>query len=180
MGGSAGEGDAGGNSTSASGVAVLTVPLTLIGQAQRYNYQNLDGIGFYDLTGATLDIVAYAPAAIGGNLHVFFTTPNLVDSTAFDVELSTLTTGFQTISIPVPAASGGFNPAMIMVTRIEVEAGSVFGTTWQTPATIVLIDSISTSDGRLNDTFNAEALPLEHSGALSVPGATITWLSDYP
>jgi hypothetical protein len=175
-----GTGGTGGSSTSASGVAVLTVPLTAVGQGQRYNYQNYDGVGSYDLTGATLIIVAYAPDAIGGNLHVFFTTPDRVDSPAVDVALSTLTTGFQTVSIPVPGALNGFNPATIMVTRIEVEAGSGFGTTWQTPATVVYIDGISTSNGPFDDTFATNEAPLAHSGARSVSGATITWLSNYP
>ena len=137
-------------------------------------------MGFYDLTGATLDIVAYAPDAIGGNLHVFFTTPDRVDSPVVDVALSTLTTGFETVSIPVPMASGGFEPDKIMVIRIEVEAGTAFGAPWQTPATVVYVDSISTSDGRFDDTFATDEEPLESSGARSLSGSTITWLSNYP
>ena len=176
--GGAGNATASGACTSASGVVALSVPLTAIGEGQRYNYQNYDGIGSYDLTGATLDIVACAPAATAGNLHVFFTTLDRNDSTAFDVALSSLTTGFQTISISVPAASGQFDPGTIMVTRVEIEAGDGFGTSWQQPATVVVIDSISTSNGLFNDTFDEDIAPLQHSGARVLSGATITWADE--
>jgi hypothetical protein len=165
----------------ATGVAVLTVPLTATGQGQRYNYQNFDGTGSsYDLTGATLTIVACAPNATGGNLHVFFTTSARADSIATDVALSTLTAGFTTIRIPVPAAvSGGFDPATLILTRIEVEAGSAFGTSWQTPATMVYIDSISTSNGRFNDTLGSTFDPMQSSGARPLTGSSLTWLNSY-
>ena len=177
--------DASGSCTHASGVAVLTVPLTTSGEGQRFNYQNFsimntDVNGSYDLAGATLNIVACAPDATGGNLHVFFTTPDRKDSPATDVALSTLTTGFTTISIPVPAASGDFDPTSIMVTRIEVEAGSAFGTSWQSPATVIYIDSISTSNGLFNDTFDSNYDPLQHSGARNTKSlSTVSWVSDY-
>jgi hypothetical protein len=157
---------------------VLSVPLTAIGEGQRYNYQNYDGIGSYDLTDATLDIVACAQSATGGNLRVFFTTPDRDDSTAFHVALSSLTAEFTTISIPVPAASGRFDPGTIMVIRVEIEAGDGFGTSWHQPATVVLIDSIATSDGLFDDTFDENIAPLEHSGARELDGATIAWADE--
>jgi hypothetical protein len=178
-GGASGSGGSSGSCTHANGVAVLTVPLTNPGQGQRFNYENHDGSGSYNLTGATLKIVACVPGATGGNLHVFFTTADRIDSTAANVALSTLTTGFTTVGIPVPAVSGGFDPATIMVIRIEIEAGSAFGTRWQTPATVVYIDSISTSDGRFNDTFDSGSAPLQYSGSRAVSASTLTWVSDY-
>jgi len=183
-GGIAGSGGTGGVNpgdpcTGATGVYVLTVPLAASHDGQRYNYQNYDGGGSYDLTGATLDITICAAAATGGNLHVFFTTPDRDNSVAVDVALSTLTTEFQTISIPVPGKSDPYDPATILVTRIEVEAGDGFGTSWQTPATVLVIDRISTSNGLFDDTFDADTLALAHSGARALSGATITWMDTY-
>jgi len=111
---------------------------------------------------------------------VFFSTAVTgADSPAFDVALSQLTSGFETISIPVPDATSSFDPTSILVTRIEVEAGANFGTSWQTPATVVYIDSISTSDGRFNDTFDSGSAPLQYSGSRAVSASTLTWVSDY-
>jgi hypothetical protein len=176
---------AAGASTNATGVAVLTVPLTTASQGKRFNWQDYNYQGrtpnYYDLTGATLNIVACAPGATGGDLNIFFTT-NYGNSPTFKVPLSAITSGFQTVSIPVPGAtSTGYDPATILVTRIEVEAESAFGTSWETPATIVYIDRISTSNGLFNDTFDSPADPgtLQGSGARPLTGSTLTWLSSF-
>lgn len=169
--------------TAATGVAVLTVPLDAVGQGQRFNYQNTGTSAPYDLSGASLEILAYAPEATGGNLHVFFRSTNNIESPATDISLSTLTAGFVTVSVPVPpAASSGFDPTNIFVTRIEVESGTSFGTSWQTPATIVYVDAISTSNGCFNDDFstNPTNAVFGHSGARALTGATFTWVSTYP
>ena len=175
---------AAGASMTATGLAVLTVPLTAAGQGQRYNYENYNGRtpDHYDLTGATLNIVACAPGATGGDLSIFFTTNARVDSPTFNVPLSALTSGFETISIPVPdATANGYDPSIIFVIRIEVEAGAAFGTSWQTPATVIYVDSISTSNGVFNDTFD---LTVDGSVVLATSGVragngTVTWTSAY-
>jgi hypothetical protein len=95
------------------------------------------------------------------------------------VALSSLTGEFQTTSVPVPAPSGRFDPDTIALTRIKVEAGDGFGTSWQQPETIVVIDRISTSNGVFDDTFDEGIAPLEHSGARLLEGATITWEQSY-
>jgi len=190
-GGSSATGGASGPTTTASGVAVFTVPLAAAGDGQRFIYRNNTPSGTtYNLSGATLDIVAYAPGATGGDLHVFFasgTSTTNYSSTATDVALSTLATGFRTVKIPVPSAvSGAFDPTLILVTRIEVEAGSGFGTSWKTPATVVYIDSISSSNGVLRDTFDTTIMPdgstniLANSGARTVTGFSLGWLATYP
>ncbi len=172
---------------SASGVVKISVPLTAVGQGSRYNYQNyFNTQSHYDLTGARLDIVACAPEATGGNLRIYFTTPDRVDSPIFKVALRAIINGFHRISIPVPGSAAGFDPANIGVTRIEVEAGDGFENSWQTPATVVYIDSISTSKVEasspavlFNDTFAASKSPLEDSLAREEPGSTFEWLTGY-
>lgn len=169
--------------TTATGIAVLTVPLTSTGQGQRYNWENKNSAGLlpYNLAGNMLNIVACAPGATGGNLHIFFSSlVTGADSPSFDVALSQLTAGFVPISVPVPDAGASFDPTSILVTRIEVEAGSGFGTSWQLPATIVYIDSISTSNGLFKDSFDiaVDYNVLATSGVRS-GGGTVTWLGSY-
>ncbi len=175
---------AGAPQTTATGVAVLTTPLAGLGQGQRYNYENRDGRGTYDLTSASLNILACAPGAIGGNLHIFFTTLGRFDSPAFTIPLSAIANGFTTISIPVPPASGSYDPAALFVIRIEVEAGTVVGTTWQTPATIIYFDRIWSSNGVLDSPFTdnftagtANYLLTTSGAASTVAGSTALWLS---
>ena len=184
-GGAAGSSDvtisaAGAPQMSATGVAVLTVPLATYDVGQRFLYENYDGKAPYDLSRATLNILASAPGATAGNLHVFFTSFGRNDSSAFDIPLSSITNGFTTISIPVPPASGSYDPALLIVVRIDVEAGSAVVTGWQTPATVVYIDRIWTSNGLYDDNFVASIDPvvLALSGARTTPTAsTLTWVS---
>ena len=185
MGGAAGSSEvtisaAGAPQMSATGVAVLTVPLATYGVGQRFLYENYDGKAPYDLSRATLNILASAPGATAGNLHVFFTSFGRNDSSAFDIPLSSITNGFTTISIPVPPASGSYDPSLLIVVRIDVEAGSAIVTGWQTPATVVYIDRIWTSNGLYDDNFVASIDPvvLAPSGARVTPTAsTLTWVS---
>lgn len=174
---------AAGAAMTAAGIAVLTVPLTAVGQGQRYNWENKNSSGLVpaNLAGATMNIVACAPGATAGNLHIFFSAGVTgADSPSFDVALSQLNAGFETISIPVPDAVGSFDPTSVLVTRIEVEAGTGFGTSWQTPATIVYIDSISTSNGVFKDNFDTavDYGVLATSGVRSGNG-TVTWVGSY-
>jgi hypothetical protein len=184
-GGSGGAAGAGG-AVSATGVMMLSVPLTATGQGQRYNVNNttVAPATTYDLSGATLTIRAYAPGALGGDLSIFLTsTMTGGSSVAMQVGLSTLTTGFVDIVVPVPAASaGGYDPALTDVIRIEVEAGAAFGTAWQTPATIVYIDSVISSNGAVNDPFdtNPPFGTFGSSGARQVTNSAFSWLATYP
>jgi hypothetical protein len=163
--------------------------LSAVGEGQRYNYQNYNHPDVpednYNLSGATLSIVACAPGATGGNLHVYFssTADASSDSVATNIALSTFTGDWETLNIPVPSASGGFNPATILLVRIEVEAGSGFGTSWQQPETVILIDRISTSNSLFDDPFDTdfgEDSPiLDDSGARPLAGSTISWIPEY-
>jgi hypothetical protein len=164
---------------------MLSVPLAATGQGQRFNVNNTSTTPAttYDLTGATLTIRAYAPNALGGDLNIFFTATTAGTSSAMQVALSMLTTGFVDVVVPVPAAVlGGYNPALNDVIRIEVEAGAAFGSTWQTPATIVYIDSVVSSNGVVNDTFDSNPPngTFQSSGARPLTGSAFAWMATYP
>ena len=170
-------------STTAKGVMVLTVPLAAPGQGQRYNAHNTGIVESNDLTGATLTLRAYAPGATGGNLHVFYTSRNLADSAATDIALSSLTEGFQDIDVPVPApVPDGFQPTRVFIIRVEVEAGPGFGVSWQSPATVVYIDSIISSNGAISDTFDTSPAfsTFGSSDTRTVPNSTLAWLPSIP
>ena len=81
--------------------------------------------------------------------------------------------------------TGGFDPTAVSVIRIDVEAGSGFGTSWQSPATLVYIDSIVSSNGALMDTFDTDPTMsspalVTLSGARTLTGSTVTWLATFP
>ena len=188
--GMAGMAGAGGAGNTATGVMRLSVPLmtastaTTPGDGQRYNVQNRSANppAPYDMSGATLTIRAYAPDAIGGNLAVFFRSNSGTDSPIQRVGLSTLNGGFVNVDVLVPAATGNFNPTLVDVIRIEVEANMAFGTSFQSPATIVYIDSITSSNSAVNLPFNTNPMPLEFGSSAARPlgGSMHTWLATYP
>jgi hypothetical protein len=170
-------------STLAKGVMVLTVPLATLGQGQRYNAHNTGMVESHDLAGATLTLRAYAPGATGGNLHVFCTSRNFADSAPTDIALSRLTDGFQDIDVPVPApVPDGFQPTNVFIIRVEVEAGPGFGVSWQSPVTVVYIDSIISSNGAISDTFDTSPAfsTFGSSDTRMVPDSTLAWLPSMP
>jgi hypothetical protein len=155
----------------------------MTGQGQRFNVQNLSNPSTpYNLSGATLVIRAYAPGAVGGDLSVFFRSTSTTDSPAMKIALSTLTSGFVDVSVPVPAATGNFDPTMVDVVRIEVEADANYGTTFQTPATLVYLDSVTSSNSADSQLFTTtpSGTDFATSGARQVAGSTATWAATYP
>jgi hypothetical protein len=173
---------------SATGVEMLSVPLTTTGQGQRYNVQNLSNPETpYNLSGQTLTIRAYAPGAIGGDMSVFFRSLGAFDSPPTRTALSSITAGFIDVQIAVPAATGSFDPTMVDVIRIEIEADGNFGSTFQTPATIVYIDSVTSSGGTVSQLLGSApgATQFASSGARTFTldggvGPTNSWLAQYP
>lgn len=184
--------DAAGLATSATGVEMVSVPLATTGTGQRYNVQNrANPEAPYNLSGQTLTIRAYAPGAIGGDMSVFFRTPLLVDGAAtgsvdsvpVKVALSTITGGFTNVQFTVPAAAGSFDPSVVDVIRIEIEADATFGATFQNPATIVYFDSITSGNGAVNLPFDVAAVgnDFASSGARPLAGSTgPTFLATFP
>ena len=129
-----------------------------------------------------MTIRAYAPGAIGGDMSVFFRSPTVVDSPPTRVGLGTIAGGFIDVPVAVPAATGGFDPTMVDVIRIEIEADASFGSTFQTPATIVYIDSITSSNGVVSLPFDTAPViaDFQSSGARPLTGSSFGWLAQYP
>ncbi len=175
--------------TTATGVEKLTEPIGVgdgggVADGQRYNIMNRAGTSTYDLSGGqTLNIRAYAPGAIGGDISVFFRSLGGADTTPTKVALSTLTSGFVNVPIPVPAATATYNPAMTEIIRMEIEAGGgAFGTTWQTPATFIYIDSIISTNGVVSLPFNAAPAIADFasSGARQLANSANDFLATFP
>ena len=167
----------------ATGVEKLTVPLTTNGQGQRFNVQNRTNPTMpYDLSGATVTFRAYAPCAIGGDLSLFFRSNSAADSPPTRVALSTLTNGFVDIVVTVPPATGSFDPTLVDVIRIEVEADGAFGSTFRSPATVVYIDSVVSSNSAVTQLLDVQPTTSDflNSGARPLDGSTFLWISMYP
>ena len=185
-GGGGATGTGGAPATTASGVEKLSVPLTAVGQGQRWNVDNNTASGSpYDLSGATVTFRVYAPNAIGGDLNIFFSSgTGTASGPALQVGLSTITAGYTNIPVAVPAAvAGGFDPTAVTIIRLEVEAAAAFGSTFQAGATIVYVDSIVSSNGVVNEPFDAAptgATAFASSGARPLTGSTNTWMATAP
>jgi hypothetical protein len=162
---------------------MVSVPLASTGQGQRYNVQNQAAPSVpYSLAGATITIRAYAPGAVGGDLSVFCRSTNATESPKTKIALNTLKNGFTAVVVTVPAATGGWDPTLTDVCRIEVESDANYGSTFQTPATIVYFDSITSSNGALTQLLSATPTASEFasSGAQTVNGSSNSWLATYP
>jgi hypothetical protein len=167
--------------TPATGVVVLSVPLTGSGQMQLYNELHNNGTNPpLDLSNQTITVRAYAPGALGGELSIFFSSGVSPQVTLFGVsytvELTTLAGDFVDIPVPVPVNQAtmpempNFDPTMVSTIRLQIQAGS--SSTFQSPATIVYIDSVTSSGGTLNDTFDTN--PTTSAPALVAPTGVTT------
>lgn len=186
--GASGDESAGDAGPPVAGVVIASVPLANVGEGQRINIANVNPGGpAYDLSGASIEIVAYAPDAVGGNLHLFFRsddgTGGLANSAPTDIALSDFNRGFTAVQIPVPGvAEGGYDPTQTLLVTVELEAGPAFGDTFQDPATVVVFDSIRTSNGAINLGFESEPgyADFGMSGARELAGSTLTWSAESP
>lgn len=146
------------NPLTADGVVEMYVPLTAPNQGQRFNLLHQGttanpGLPF-DLDGAVLIVRAYAPSATNAQLRVFFRSTNAIESRAFLIPLEDISEGFVDVTVPVPAAAGGFDPTDIDVIRFEVEAVPGSAGPWRSPATIVYLDSLMSDGGEVNHPFH--------------------------
>jgi hypothetical protein len=165
-------------SSAATGVVKVLVPLAAAGQGQRYNI--LHQSANVNLAGANVTFRMYAPNAINGQLSIFFLGG--ADSPKTAVPFTTINAGFTDVVVAVPPAAGSFNPSAVSVIRIEVEVPSGQAGPWEQPATAVYIDSVTSDNLALNDTFNTNPIPslFSNSGARPLAGSQEKYLSVAP
>jgi len=155
------------------GIVVLSIPFTQTG-TQRYadKFPTVP-----DLTGTTLVMRVYAPGAKNGNLSLFLTDQNYNFSTRSDFPLDLLSQGWTDITVNIGGVSGAFNPAAMYQLTYDVSATGTGP--WANP-TVVYVDSIRTTNGMVNDHFDASAGSTVASSLSVVTGATFTWVDTLP
>jgi hypothetical protein len=163
----------------ATGLTVLTVPLTASGQLQRYAAAYPMG-SYPDLTGAIVTIRLYAPGATGGELNMYLlSAPDYTyGGQGAAVPLTTLAAGWTEVTVSAGVAAPPYNPSTIIQLNFDVGSGS--SASWTNP-TVIYIDLITSSNGRLEERFDTIVVPpMTQSGTDSVPGATLTWSDTVP
>ena len=162
---------------SATGVIELSVPLAADGQDQGFDIYHLSPP--LDLSGATVTARVYAPNAINGQITLWLSSGGGASAgviTAF----TELNAGYFEVTATVPAADGTFDPSQIDGVHLEVQLTS--SGPWQSPTTIVYLDSVVSSNGILNDTFDTspDASLFVQSTWQTVSDSSFTWLANYP
>jgi hypothetical protein len=173
LGGSGGVPDIG-----ATGVIKLSVPLSADGQVQGFDlYHSSPPL---DLSGATVSARVYAPDALNADLVLWLSSRDGGATEAVITALTELNTGYVTIEATVPAADGLFDSRHVDLVHLEIRSNS--SGPWQTPATIVYLDSFTSSNGELFDTFDVSPDPslFVPSEWQTVENASFEWLSRYP
>ncbi len=163
---------------SATGIIKLSVPLTEEGQDQGFDvYHSSPPL---DLSGATVVARLYAPDAVNGQITLWFSCPGGGASAGLTTAFTDLNAGYFDMQATVPAANGAFDPSQIDAVHIEVQATS--SGPWQSPATVVYLDTLVSSNGDLNDSFDTspDASLFIQSTGQSVSGSSFTWLGNYP
>jgi hypothetical protein len=174
------------------GVVRCEVPLDNMpaGEGQRYNLlhrgptNNPPEAPILDLAGTSVVFRVWAPNATSGNLRVTFWsngTESFSVAAPFTAPFTAFDDAFTDITVPVPAAAGSWNPSQVGIIRIEIEAAGTGP--WLNP-TIVYIDSITSLNGNLNDTFNTTPIAglFSRTGTRDTtpPAPQATWLNLLP
>jgi hypothetical protein len=173
-----------GSCVAPQGVAVLSVPLSAAGQAQRYG--NIFP-GFPDLSNRTVTLRIYAPGATGGNLLAYFTDdPDFTAGGGGTVPLADLALGWTDLVFSVGSLSGAYDPTHIRQINLVVTSENTAGP-WTNP-TVIYVDSVRSSNLIITDTFNA-GTPLQGAASVqnmapstqqTLAGSTLTWSDSVP
>src|SRR5512133_3137558 len=158
----------------AQGVVALTVPLSASGQNQRYA-DKLPALP--NLTDADVVVRIYAPGATAGALAVYVQDQNYVSGGWTSFPLTTLSNGWSDITVKAGPAAGSYDPKHINQITLEVMADG--SGPWASP-TVVYVDSIRSSNGVLNDTFDASIGGFVSSGMQIVQGSKLEWAGSLP
>jgi hypothetical protein len=118
-------------------------------------------------------------------MKVFFTSTNGGQSSNVFADCALFTAGFTDVVIPVPAAAGTFDPTIVGLIRTEFETPPGSPGPWRTPSSLFYIDSITSQNGNLNDTFNTNpvAALFGHSGArnpMGIQSPQVVWFNLFP
>lgn len=160
----------------ASGLVAMSFPFTASGQGQRF--ADLFPAA-PDLSYATVTARFYAPGAVNGTLSTYLvdTKSPQPDFTTFVItDFATLSAGWIDIAIPLPAPGGTFDTAHIHQITFDFDST---GTPASNP-TVVYLDSVRSSDGVINDTFDSTSGSIVGSSLKKFDGSTATWVSALP
>jgi hypothetical protein len=164
----------GGGCVAPQGMAVLTVPLSKAGDAQRY----ADVFPSQpNLAGSTLTLRVYAPGATGGMLQLYVTDTKFSFGPFLTTPLTAMSQGWMDVKVPIAPAVGSYDPTKLYQITIEVTASDVGP--WANP-TVIYIDKIWSSNLLVNDTFDSASTPMVSSSLLKLPNATLTWTDAIP
>jgi len=158
------------------GVAVLSTPLTAANQQHRFADTFPGNPKLPEGTLVTARV--YAPGATGGTLVMYLSdTASGYSQPYLNTELKTLSDHWVDVTITV--ASGSSFDASRGVKQVNLELWGGTGP-WLSPASVVYVDSVRSSDLTINDKFDASFAPMVTSTQQTVPGSTLTWLTAVP
>lgn len=157
------------------GVVVLTVPMNVPNEIQRYADRFSP---FVNLAGQKLYFRMYAPGATGGSFIVFMTdSSEFTFSIQISFPLAGMSSRWVDIEVPVPVASGDYDPTSLYQVTFDIVTESAGP--WTDP-TVIYIDRIWSSELTVNDTFDATLGQMVSSSFETIPGATLTWTDMMP
>jgi hypothetical protein len=157
------------------GIVEMGVPFTAAAQKNRFSdkFQNPP-----DLTDDTLTIRLYAPTATNGYILLYVSDGSSSSAgAAVTVPFSSLNEKWTDVTLTLGKATGDFDPAI--VTQVNFDIATDDTGPWANP-TLIYVDSIWSSDGSVNDTFNASIGQFIPSTLENIPGRTLTWRDAMP
>jgi hypothetical protein len=163
----------GGSCVAADGLAVMSIPFTATGQAQRC----ADEFNHANLAGSTLTLRLYAPGATNGYVNTFLVDGTFRLGPATTTQFTTLSAGWTDVVIEAGQPSASFDSSDIYEVSLDVYANGT--EPWANP-TIVYLDSVWSSNLAVNDTFDTTKGGMVSSSLVYLVGSTLGWTAALP
>jgi hypothetical protein len=157
------------------GLAVLSIPFTAAGQTQRYGAAHATSAA--DLTNDTVHVRLFAPGATAGFVNIYLIDAMGPAGPGTIRDLTTLNSGWVTVSIPVGPAAGEWDPTFVRQVTLDVSSGTTGP--WANP-TVIYVDRVWSDNGLLNDRFPDAFTPMVISSFTTVTGSTLAWTELLP
>lgn len=156
------------------GLVVFSVPLTQMGQIQRYA-DKLPALP--SLSDATVTLRVYAPGATAGTLVVYISDSDFTLLVQYSFKLTQLSTGWTDIDVPAGTLTGAYDPSSVYQITMEFRADD--SGPWANP-TIMYLDGLWSSNGAVQDAFSTSVGNMIGSSLAVVQGSTMTWADAMP
>jgi hypothetical protein len=126
---------------------------------------------------SSLNLRLYAPGATGGTVLFYMSDSAYTAGTGVQVPLNSFSAGWVDVKLLGGHVGGSWDPSAITQVNIQITAS---GTPPFASPTLMYVDSVWSSNGLINETFDTSAGRFAKSSRTFLEGSQFTWFDAIP